>query len=137
MRRVAAFLVLPVLLLPAWDCIRPARDNTRLWSRLQQRQRDAGDIVWDRIYAQLAWHLPATGRVGLLQVSPTGSPAQQREYYFLQYALAPRLVMPGADEDFLIVHGPAAAGAALVDGSKFALARRFDDDVALYRRTGR
>ena len=137
MRRVAAFLVLPLLLLSAWDCIRPARANTQLWSRLQQRQRDAGDIVWDRIYSQLALHLPATGRVGLLQVSAIGSTAQQRERYFLQYALAPRLVMPGADEEFVIVHGPAAAAAALVDGSRFALARRFDDDVALYRRTRR
>lgn len=137
MRRLAAFLILPLLLLPAWDCIAPARANAQLWSRLQQRQRQASDIVWDRIYSQLALHLPAAGRVGLVQVSAPGSVARQREQYFLQYALAPRLVMPGADEDFVIVHGPAAAGAALVDPSKFALAQRVDDDVALYRRIGR
>ena len=137
MRRVVAFLVLPVLLLSAWDCIAPARINAQRWSKLQQRQRDAPDIVWDRYYAQLALHLPAVGRVGLLQVSAIGSAARQREQYFLQYALAPRLVMPGADEDFLIVHGPAAAAAALVDGSRFALAQRFEDDFALYRRIGR
>jgi hypothetical protein len=70
-------------------------------------------------------------------VSAIASTAQQREYYFLQYALAPRLVMPGADQDFVIVHGPAASAAALIDGSTFALAQRVDDDVALYRRIGR
>lgn len=137
MRRVAAFLVLLVLLLPAWDCIAPARANARLWSRLRQRQRDAPDLVWDRIYTQLALYLPAVGRVGLLQVSAIGTPAQHREMFFLQYALAPRLVMPGADEDFVIVHGAAAAGAALVDPARFALVRRVDDDVALYRRIDR
>jgi hypothetical protein len=137
MRRALTVLVFPLLLLSAWDCVPSARDQARLWSRLRQRQRPAPDVGWDRFYSELVAYLPARGRVGLVQVAPEGTPARERQYYFLQYALAPRLVMPGADEEFVVAYGPAATRASLLDATRFTLVRPFEDEFALYRRTRR
>jgi hypothetical protein len=134
MRRALTILSLPILLLSAWDCVPRARANLQLWSRLRQRHRDAPDVGWDRFYAELIPYLPARGRVGLVQVLPAGTTGHERQYYFLQYALAPRLVMGGADEEFVIAYGPPAARNALLDFTKFALVRPFDNEFALYRR---
>ena len=135
MRRALTILTLPILLLSAWDCVPKARDGLQLWSRLRQRHRDAPDTAWDRFYSGMAPYLPARGRVGLVQAATAGTPAQQRQYYFLQYALAPRLVMPGAGEEFVIAYGPSATRSTLFDSSKFALVNTFEDEFALYRRT--
>lgn len=135
MRRLLTVLTLPILLLSAWDCVPMARANLQLWSRLRQRHRDAPDVSWDRFYAELVPYLPTRGRVGLVQAAAVGSTAQQRQRYFLQYALAPRLVMPGTDEEFVIAYGPPESQASLVDHAKFRLVRLFEDEFALYRRT--
>jgi hypothetical protein len=135
MRRVLTVLVLPVLLLSAWDCIPRARDHFQLWSRLRQRQRVAPDTGWDRFYAGLVPYLPSRGGVGLVQVALPGTPLHGRQYFFLQYSLAPRLVMPGAGEEFVVAYGPPAARASLLDPTKFALVKPFEDEFALYRRT--
>ena len=106
--------------------------NWRLWSRLQQAQRPAPDVTWDRYYADLIPYLPADRSVGLVQGARAGSPAQEREYYFLQYALAPRLIEPGPAE-FVIVSPPSIA-ATLPDASAYVPVRTFDTDFALMRR---
>jgi hypothetical protein len=135
MRRALTILALPILLLSAWDCVPRARDHVQLWSRLRQRQRVAPDAGWDRFYAGLIPYLPSRGPVGLVQVAQPGTPLHGRQYFFLQYALAPRLVMPGADEEFVVAYGPPAAQASLLDASKFTLVKAFEDEFALYRRT--
>ena len=135
MRRFLTVLTFPILLLSAWDCVPMARANLRLWSRMRQRHRGAPDVDWDRFYAELLPYLPARGRVGLVQAAAPGSTPRQRQLYFPQYTLAPRLVMPGADEQFVIAYGPPAARTALIDPSKFTLVRLFEDEFALYRRT--
>jgi hypothetical protein len=135
MRRFLTVLTLPILLLSAWDSVPMARANLQLWSRMRQRHRGAPDVGWDRFYAELLPYLPTRGRVGLVQVAAPGSIPSQRQRYYLQYALAPRLVMPGADEEFVIAYGPPAARTALLDPSKFTLVRLFEDEFALYRRT--
>jgi hypothetical protein len=138
MRRFLTILTLPILLLSAWDSVLLARGNLQLWSRMRQRHRGAPDVGWDRFYAGLLPYLPTRGRVGLVQVAAPGSIPRQRQQYYLQYALAPRLVMPGApgeNEEFVIVYGPPAARTALLDPSKFTLVRLFEDEFALYRRT--
>jgi hypothetical protein len=106
-----------------------------LWSRLRQKHREAPDAGWDRFYSELVPYLPARGPVGLVLATPPGTPAHERQLYFLQYALAPRLVIPGTAEEFVIVYGPPAARAALLDSAKFTLVRPFEDEFALYRRT--
>lgn len=136
MRRVLTIVVVPLLLLSAWDSLPRLRDNARLWSRLRERQRQPPDVVWDQFYRQLVPYLPDTGRVGLVQVAVAGTPVRERQYYFLQYALAPRLIVPGASEEFVIAYGPPAAAASILDLTKFSLVRAFHDDFALYRRIG-
>ena len=137
MRRALIVLAVPILLLSAWDCLPRARDHVQLWSRMRQRHRVAPDTGWDRFYAELVPYLPARGRVGLVQVAQPGTPVRERQYYFLQYALAPRLVMPGAvsDEEFVVAYGTPAAQASLLDATKFSLVKPFEDEFALYRRT--
>ena len=135
MRRALIVLAFPLLFLSAWDCVSKARDQVQLWSRLRQRQRVAPDTGWDRFYSGLALYLPTRGRVGLVQVAQPGTPVHGRQYFFLQYALAPRLVMPGADEEFVVAYGPPAARESLLDTSKFTLVKLFEDEFALYRRT--
>ena len=68
-----------------------------------------------------------------MQGARPGTPAQEREYYFIQYALAPRLIQPGPAE-FIIVSPPSIA-ATLPDPSIYATVRVFDNDFALVRRT--
>jgi len=135
MRRALIVLAFPILLLSAWDCVSKARDQVQLWSRLRQRQRVAPDTGWDRFYSELALYLPTRGRVGLVQVAQPGTPVHGRQYFFLQYALTPRLVVPGADEEFVVAYGPPAAHASLLDVTKFTLVKPFEDEFALYRRT--
>ena len=86
------------------------------------------------VYGELGLYLPLPGRVGIVQSAPPGTPAQQREYYFLRYALAPRLIVPGTDEEFVIMCGPASAAGSLLDLSRFVAVRQFDSDFTLYRR---
>jgi hypothetical protein len=134
-RRALTLLVFPILLLSAWDAVAKTRERLALWSRMRERHRAAPDAVADRVYAGMIPYLPARGRVGLVQGLPQGTLPQQRQYYYLQYALAPRLLMPGADEEFVIAYGPAAAHAALLDTARFSLVKPFDDEFAIYRRT--
>jgi hypothetical protein len=135
MRRALTVLTLPILLLSGLDCVPSIRANMHLWSRLREKHREAPDTGWDRYYRQMVPYLPERGRVGLVQVAVAGTTARARENYFLQYALAPHLVMPGSDEEFVIAYGPPAAAGSLLDPAKFSLVRSFYDDFALYRRT--
>jgi hypothetical protein len=137
MRRILTLLTFPMLLLSAWDCLPVTRINLQRWSRLRERGRVAPDTDWDRSYAQAGAQLPPLARVGLVQVAQAGTPARERQYYFLQYALAPRLVMPGADEEFVIAYGPRAAAPSLLDPSAFVQVWAFEDEFALYRRSRR
>ena len=72
-----------------------------------------------------------------MQAAAPDTPAWARQYYYLQYALAPRLVVPGATEEFVIAYGPPAAWTSLLDASTFSLVKSFEDEFALYRRTSR
>lgn len=105
-----------------------------MWHQLRERHHVPPDEAWDRYFGQLKVYIPARGRVGIVQVAPPGTVARAREYYFLQYTLAPRLLIPGANEEFLIASGPPSAAAKLVDVSQFIAVRQFGADFTLYRR---
>ena len=136
MRRVLALISLVLLVLPARDVASAASRHYDLWSRMRARGRTAPDTGWDREYRALIPYLPAADPIGLVQAFPGSSTAtRERHYYFLQYALSPRLVLPGTDQQFVVVQGSAANAAAAIDAAAFTLIRRFGDDFALYRRT--
>ena len=138
MRRLLSLVVLALLVLPAWDAASAASRHLELWSRLRARGRVPPDSGWDREFRALLPYLPSAQPVGLVQVFPGSNTAtRERHYYFLQYALAPRLVLPGAEQEFVVVQGSAADAAGAVDAATFTLIRRFGDDFALYRRTMR
>ena len=137
MRRLLTLLSFALLLPSAWDAASAASRSSALWSRLRTRGGVAPDTGWDREYRALRIHLPPSDPVGLVQLAPEGTPARERQYYFLQYALAPRLVLPGAAETFVVVHAPAATAGTLIDQAAFTLVDRVGDDFALYRRTRR
>ena len=139
MRRILTVLTFPVLFVSAWDCVPATTVNLQRWTRLRERGRVAPDTDWDRAYAGIDVHLPPRARVGLVQAETLATPAGQRQYYFLQYALAPRLVMPGANEEnaeFVIAYGPREALPSLLDPAAFVPVRAFED-FALYRRSRR
>lgn len=138
MRRAASIVLLALVFLPFSDAFGLARTRMQLWTKLRSRHRDAPDTGWDRYYSELKLYIPSRGRVGLVQIAPPGTPLQQREYYFLQYALAPRLlVSPGQNEEYVIACGPPAAAGNLLDLSKFVVVKQLESDFTVYRRVSR
>ena len=105
------------------------------------RPTDADPIdALDRRYQAITAGLPATGVVGYL------TPASGETYggfYVAEYALAPRIVIPGTDAEFVIVppeavaaDEPSAAGSASQDPrlAGFLLSRAFENGVRIFRR---
>jgi len=138
MRRAASILLFVLVVLPLSDAVHLTRTRLELWGKLRSRHRIAPDAEWDRYYGQLKLYLPATGRVGLVQAAAPGTIGQAREFYFLQYALAPRLILSeNASEEFVIACGPRAVMGTLVDLSKVVAVKQFEDDFTLYRRVAR
>ena len=137
MRRIFTIVSLALLGLSAWDAVSAASRNRELWTRLRTRGRVPPDTGWDREYRALLPYLPPAEPIGLVQVLPGGITARERQYYFLQYAMAPRLVLPGVEQEFVVVQGAAADADIAIDPGTFTLVQRFGDDFALYRRIRR
>jgi hypothetical protein len=122
-----------ILLRSAWDCVPRTIINWNLWSRLRHADRPAPDTTWDRYYAELTPYLPRGTSVGLAQLARPGTPQHERQYYFLQYSLSPRLIDPSAKTAFVVVSPPSSAS-SLIDPAAFTVVKTFDNDFALYRR---
>ena len=99
-RRLAAVLLL-LLIVPASDALPLVRWNLHVWGRLRRENRVAPDHDLDVEYRRLTAHLPPRGVVGLLGGGATQAEAS-RFHYFLQYALAPRVVVLTTDAEFVI-----------------------------------
>ncbi len=135
LRRVAGCLLLLLLALPASESIRHVRWNLHLWRRLQREHRPAPQIAVDRRIRGFASYLPRAGSIGLVQAD-AGRAADARQILFVvQYALAPRVVTPTADAEFVIVYGP--AGGPALDGGAYALVETSGSDLRLFRRVQR
>jgi hypothetical protein len=131
-RRLAGALVSLFLLYPAADSVRLIRWNIHLWQRLHWRE-EAPQATFDRYLRAVEAYVPASGRIGLVLV---GLPQHEavRVRYFLQYALAPRQIVPSSDPAFVIVYGPASGESPLFDRAAFQLVKVLGDDLRVFRR---
>lgn len=130
------WLFLALLAVPASQAAGRTLWNLHLWQRLRTEAREAPQGALDRYLRRLEPALPASGRIGLVQ---TGSPSPAdatRTHYLLQYALAPRLIVPDACCEFLIEYGPAAPSPAQMDRA-YALVASAGPDLRLFRRMPR
>jgi len=126
--------VLLLLGLPTSDLLRVAQWNLHIWGRLRQLARDAPGTSQDRLNQELASYLPPTGIIGFLNVS--GGDAR-RAWFFLQYSLAPRTLVPSIDQEFVIEYGVSPGANGLGRDAHFALVKAFADDLRVFRRISR
>lgn len=116
----------------------PLAEDRRLLG-MPVTERDPIDPI-DRRYQSASAVLPVSGVVGYL------TPASRETYggfYVAEYALAPRIVVPGSDAEFVIVppeavaeDEPTAVGAASRDArlEGYLLYRALDNGVRIFRR---
>ena len=105
--------------------------NLHIWQRLRAANRISPDIERDEYYRGLVPYLPVQGPIGLQNIGP---PDDGRLRFRLQYALAPRRIVPSALLEFTIERGPAASAASLAWDPAFALVTDRGDDLRLFRR---
>ena len=110
--------------------------------RLLALPRGEGDPIdqLDRQFQSLTSWLPARGTVGYL---PPLAGEAYGGFYVAEYALAPRIVVPGTDSEFVIVPAEAVPGAHRTSTASisedprlegFLLYREFDTGARIYRR---
>ena len=133
-RALAGGAVVLLLSLPASDMLPVAQWNLHIWGRLRQLARDAPDTTQDLANRELTAFLPASGLVGFLNVS--GGDAT-REWYFLQYSLAPRTVVPSIDQEFVIEYGIPTGTPGLGGDARFTLVKAFAVNLRVFRRVSR
>ena len=134
MRRATSILLLALLVLPLRDGLPFARVRLQSWEKLRARHREAPDSGWDRSYGELGLY-PAAARTRRHRSERSARDARAAARVLLpSYTLAPRLIVPGTDEEFVIMCGPASAAGSLLDLSRFVAVRQFDSDFTLYRR---
>ena len=120
--------------LPAWDSVPIVRRNLHVWGRLRQLARQSPDTGQDLENSALAPFLPPAGPVGFVSVSPADP---KRTWFFLQYSLAPRTLVPSIDQEFVIEHGVPTGATGLGRDPRFALVKAFGDDLRVFRRVSR
>jgi hypothetical protein len=131
--RLAGTLVSLLLMYPAADSVPLTGWNIHLWQRLRSH-REAPQASFDRYLRAVAAYVPANGSVGLVVVGSPRSEDAVRIRYLLQYALAPRQIVPSAGCAFVIVYGPASEEAPLFDAAGFQLVKAVGDDLRVFRR---
>jgi len=134
-RRLAGTLVSLLLLYPAADSVRLTRWNIHLWQRLRSH-KEAPQATFDRYLRAVEAYVPANGTIGLVLVGPPQHEAV-RIRYFLQYALAPRQIVPSSDCAFVIVYGPVSGESPAFDAAGFQLIKAAGEELRVFRRVVR
>ncbi|MEX2661217.1 MAG: hypothetical protein WD227_04770 [Vicinamibacterales bacterium] len=137
LRRILAGLAPLLLVLPAWTSVSDTRINLNRVNRLKTAGRVAPDTGQDLEYRELLRHLPPRGRVGFLFGDPAAPPSAAqagRRHFFLNYSLAPRLLVASADEPTVIAGDAHARGRLLGDG-RFELVADVGGGLSVFRRT--
>jgi hypothetical protein len=134
-RRLAGTLVSLLLLYPAADSVRLIRWNMHLWQRLQWH-KEAPQATFDRYLRAVEAYIPANGTIGLVVV---GLPPHEavRIRYFLQYALAPRQIVPSSDSAFVIVYGLVSDESPFFDAAAYQLVKAVGEELRVFRRVVR
>lgn len=137
--RARTFVAIALLVWSAYRAHLPPLAEDRRLLELPVAERDPIDPI-DRRYQSAAAVLPIAGVVGYL------TPASRETYggfYVAEYALAPRLIVPGADAEFVIVppeavgeDEPTAVGTVSRDArlQGYLLYRALDNGVRIFRR---
>jgi hypothetical protein len=86
--------------------------------------------AYDKHVEEIVPTLPPSGVVGYWNDNE-GSPAEQQEYYLLQYALVPRVIVKSLTQPFVIatVHGAQSR----VPGANLELVRDFGTGLKVFR----
>lgn len=132
-RAVVTSLIACALVMPASSTWERARVNLSRAARLRAADRIPPDDDTDRVYQRLAAALPPRGNVGVNVLDPRDD---GRVRFRLQYALAPRHIVAGAGQSFVIESGPRDHAASLAHDTAFELVAASDDDVRVFRRIG-
>ena len=127
-------LIVVLLVIPAHASVSGLKWNVHLIGRLWTAKRLAPEIGLDHYYQGLLPYLPGRGRVGFVYVNPRNSETLGRTHLFLQYSLAPHLVVLSDHEDFVIVLEGAERSQFLGDPTK-ELVKDLGDGLRLFRRT--
>jgi hypothetical protein len=130
-RGAIGFIALAALILPVTESWSTTEINLKRWQRLQTAGRVAPDRGQDDAHRQLLVALPASGRIGFRNV---GSGDSGRLLFFLQYSLAPRLIVEPGEHEFVIETGPATSPASLTRDSRFSQTASPNEDLRLFRR---
>jgi hypothetical protein len=133
-RTLAGCALVFALALPGLDSWRSAQLHMHLWLRLHNEHKVPPDLVRDREYRQLLAYLPVGGTVGLMHTGSGTAIDRARTHYWLQYSLAPRLLVESTDRSFVIVSGSPSTGSPLREDPAFELMRSFGDELSVYRR---
>jgi hypothetical protein len=132
MRRLFSRLVPLLLILPMSASLPRIRVHLK---QLEQSGAGEGgvDTRSDVQNRKIAQHLPPRGRVGFLFARPQSSDDHARAHYFMNYSLAPRLVVPSEDDETMIAYGDEARR-RLAQNPRFELVGEFGEGLSVFRR---
>ena len=133
-RVVACFLAALLLILPAWSTLPIAQLNLHRWQRLRNAARIAPDSDFDKACRQLRSFVPQSGPIGYRNAGPNDD---HRLLYFLQYSLAPRLIVESSEFEFVIEAGPEGSATSLAHDARFQIVPEPAWPVRLFRRVVR
>jgi hypothetical protein len=133
-RQIAAGMVALLLFIPASAMVPTAQWNVHLVQRLLAMRRISPDAGLDLYFRRLVPFLPAKGDVGFRHLGP---PDEDRTFFRMQYALAPRQLLRSAEAEFVVEFGPLDAEGSLGRDTRFVLVTSPGEDLRLYRRLGR
>jgi hypothetical protein len=86
--------------------------------------------AYDKHVAEIVPTLPPSGVVGYWN-DQDGTQAEQQEYYLLQYALAPRVVVKSLAQQFVVATVHSAQ--SRVPGANLELVRDFETGLKVFR----
>jgi hypothetical protein len=137
MRAAAAPLVLLLLGFPAYELVTALRQAVSAVRPLRQMGLPAPDAATDRAYETLAASLPPAGRIGFVR-EPMGPAADfAASVMFLQYSLAPRLVVASWEPDVVLVQGDTTKLAATLQQHSLEMTHDLGGGWRVFRRTHR